>query len=97
MAARYCVAAGKVAYVRHQEAEKVIALHAKRCNGSASRPLSPYRCVVCRRWHLTGLTPEEAADHRRARGTPPPPKKAPRLRPKTKRKTTPKPPRRKPK
>lgn len=96
MAARYCPAAGKVAYVRHQEAEKVVAYHAKKLNGIASHPRTAYRCVVCRRWHVTSLTPEEAADHKRARGTPPPPKRTPKLRPQRKRKTTPKPRKRKP-
>lgn len=98
MGTRFCPAAGKVAYVRHQEAEKIVARFTKANQGIASHPQSAYRCTVCRRWHVTSLTPDEAADHKRARGTPPPPKRTPRLRafrPKVKRKPTP-PPTRKP-
>lgn len=81
MGARTCTAAGKVAFVRHQDAEKLIARYAKRNRGLAAAPLSPYRCTTCRRWHVTNMTPAESAEYQAARGKPAgAPKAKPKLR-----------------
>lgn len=84
MALRICAAAGKVAFVRHSQAEKVVASYRKKAaSGVAEAPRSAYRCAVCRRWHVTGQSPQEAADWKRAQGKPPM-KRKPRLKRKPK-------------
>lgn len=73
MGIHFCTASGKMAYVRPQDAEKAIAKQRFRAErGLAQVPLSTYRCAVCRRWHLTSMTPQETAERKQARGGPPP-------------------------
>lgn len=72
MGVRKCTAAGKLAFVRHQYAEKLVAFYRRVAEtGAVEVPRSVYRCVACRRWHVTGYTPEQTADWKRAQGKPP--------------------------
>lgn len=70
MGARICTAAGKVAFTRHQDAEKLLARYRKLAP-VAGVPRAAYRCPACRRWYVTGQTPQEVADWKRAQGAPP--------------------------
>ena len=69
MGLRMCAATGRIAF-RHQHAEKVIAMLDKKYRGLAAAPLSHFRCIACKRWHVCGMTPAEAAEYQRARGKP---------------------------
>lgn len=69
MALRLCGAAGRIAF-RHQDAEKVIAKLGKVYRGLAAAPLSHYRCLACKRWHVCGMTQAESAEYQRIRGKP---------------------------
>ena len=72
MGNRVCRATGKVSFVRHQDAEKVMAHYSPaRKRGLVEAPQAIYRCVSCNRWHLTCMTPAESAEYTRLRGKPP--------------------------
>lgn len=71
MGNRLCRATGKVSFVRHQDAEKVVARFSPaRKRGLVEAPQAVYRCRSCNRWHLTGMTPAESAEYTRLRGKP---------------------------
>lgn len=68
MGKRACQATGKVAFVRHQDAAKVIGdLRVRHRLPAADGPLSLYQCEHCRRWHVTGMTAEQTRDIQRAK------------------------------
>jgi hypothetical protein len=54
-----CQRSGKVAFVRHQDAAKVVGDVGNRHRiPSADAPKSIYQCEHCGRWHVTGYPPE---------------------------------------